>query len=95
MLNLAGLTSLLIIAFSAFVAAAYANSEKASILTIILFAVGGLGFGIISAYAVSKLAYSFLKKNSGIFIFLYMVLPAIAIPAILGSVIGISYLILK
>ncbi|CAM3193794.1 hypothetical protein [Rariglobus hedericola] len=95
MLNLAGLTSLLIVAFSAFIAAAYANSEKASILIIVLFAVGGLGFGLISAFAVSKAAYWFLKKDSGVFIFLYMILPAVAIPAVLGSVIGISYLILK
>ena len=95
MLNLAGLTSLLIVAFSAFIAAAYANSEKASILIIVLFTVGGLGFGLIFAFAVSKVAYAFLKKDSGVFTFLYMILPAVAIPIALGSVIGISYLILK
>ncbi len=95
MLNLASLTSLVIVAFSAFVAAAYANTEKASVLTITVFAIGGLAFGFISAFAVSKVAYSLLKKDSGVFTILYMILPAVAIPSVLGSVIGISYLILK
>ena len=95
MLNLADFTSLSLVLIMPVIAAAYAHSEKATTVTTVLLATGSLALGFAFAAAVRRFAYWLLKKNSGVCFILYLVLPALAIPVAIGSVAGISYLILK
>lgn len=95
MLNLADLTSLLVVAACSLSAAVCAHSAKASWRITALFAVAGLIVGVGFAMLSSRLAYRILKNESVSSLALYLLIPAIAISASVSAVVGVSLLILR